>query len=64
MNFSDDEWSQLCQGYLTDDTELRDVKISTIYDVLVSGGEKVSKVEKKKIMGWRHIIFPNGSGRR
>ena len=58
MNFSDDEWVVLCSGYLKDDTELREVKISTIYDVMVNGGENVSKVEKKKIMGWRHRIFP------
>ena len=58
MNFSDDEWAELCRGYLKDDTELREVKISTIYDVMVNGGKEVSKVEKKKIMGWKHRIFP------
>ena len=58
MMLSDDEWSELCGKYKTSKSELRDVPLSTIYNVLVEGGDKVSKVEIKKVMGWKHRIVP------
>ena len=58
MMLSDDEWAELCSKYKTSKSELRDVPLSTIYNVLVEGGDKVSKVEIKKVMGWKHRIVP------
>ena len=58
MMLSDDEWAEICSKYRTSKSEMREVSLAVIYNVLVDGGDKVSKLEKKKVNGWKHRIIP------
>ena len=57
MLLSDDEWRTLCSKYVESQSEIFEVKISTIYRVLVLKDESVSKLEAKRVRGWKHKIF-------
>ena len=58
MLLSDDEWAELCAKYKDSKTEILEVSIGVIYRVLVMKDDTVSKVETKKVLGWKNKIFP------
>jgi hypothetical protein len=62
MMLSDDEWVELCGKYRGSKTEILEVSIGVIYRVLVMKDSTVSKVETKRVLGWKNKVFPVNVG--